>query len=113
MKRFGLLAATLGLAATLSVPAMARDHDDYRYRNGYYNNGYNGLTEHQRHELQKQQERIAREERRAAERAQRNGYYNNYRNPYNAGRSNGYYDRFGNFHPTTQGFYDRWGVYHR
>jgi hypothetical protein len=96
MKRFGLIAATLGLAATLSVPAMAEDH----WRDGYR------LSEHERHEIEKRQERIAREQRRDWERAQRNNFY--YNNRYRSGNPYGY-----GYSAPANGYYDRWGVFHR
>ena len=123
-RRFTTWMATLGAAAVLMLPATAmardRDHDrDDWNRNGYYN----GMSAHERHELEERQRKLrkssarpgnALSERLLQQRSYNNGYYNNgypYNNgSYNDGRVNGYYDRYGNFH--QQGYYDRWGNYH-
>jgi hypothetical protein len=80
LKKFKLPALALGTALAITSPgaALARDHD----------------RDHERHE---------RRVRVWSERPPHvRGYYG-----YGPGYANGYYDRWGRWHP--YGFYDRWG----
>jgi hypothetical protein len=96
--KFGLMVATLGTALALLAPAtaMARDRDD-RGRDGHE------YREHERHERWER-----------APRYNGNGFYSapSYGYGYTA-PADGYYDRYGNFHPYVRGYYDRRGHYHR
>lgn len=110
----------LGAAMALSIPgaAFARDRDHDRGRR-YSNNGYYGMSAHERHEYEERVRKQQREAEKARRRAERNGYNNNgyYDRGYYGAPSNGYYDRYGRWHQTApSGYYDaygRWRPYSR
>ena len=104
-KKLGLTIAAMATAVALLAPgaAMARDRDD----RGRDRHEWREHEQHERHEA---------EERR--ERRYRGGYgFGFYAAPsYGYGYTapvDGYYDRYGNFHPYARGYYDRWGRFHR
>ncbi len=107
-KRLGIAIATLGTALTLLTPAtaMAHDRDDWGYRG-------RGWDRHERHERHEREERWERRHRRYG------GYYGGgyyYSSPsygYGYGYQAPYNDGYGYYNQAPpQGYYDRWGYYH-
>ena len=107
VKKFKLPALALGTALAIMSPcaALARDHDrddrDHERRE---------WREHERHE---RRERVWRE------RSPGFSFYYGYGPSYsyspgyaNGYYANGYYDRWGNWHPYAYGYYDAWGRWH-
>ncbi len=88
LKKLGLPALVMGVALSILSPtaALARDHDrDWR---------------HERHEYREHERHVWREHFRPG--------FGVYVGP----QVNGYYDRWGNWHPYVNGFYDQWGNWH-
>ena len=100
LKKLGMTGLMLASAIAVLGPqvASAQDRDDYRYRdngyrnNRYYDNGYyNGYDARSSHE--------AREWREHEQREWREHERREHLRRYNRGYQNGYYDRFGYWHP--------------
>lgn len=105
LKKLGLPALILGLGMSLITPSAAlakhHDRDDDERR------------EHERHEWRERQPRFR--DYYYNYNGYRPGFYFSYgpRYTYNPGYyADGYYDRWGRWHPYARGYYDRWGYWH-
>jgi hypothetical protein len=110
MKKYklGFLSLTVASLISLAAPttAMARDRDD-DYRRGYYNNGYS--NRHERREREEHRRHEEREHWKYERRVPSYGLgfqyrsapsYRNYDYGYNYSQPQGYYDSWGNWHPS-------------